>query len=184
MNKEYQDYLKSPEWQGKRQLFYARAGHRCQLCNAEGELHAHHRTYERVGNEHPDDVTVLCADCHAKFHGIEPRKAVPINCVSHVFKELWGFISLMEEKGARIVPSPDGGLQLMVDGEIRTTFNHYGMEAWISLCAKLISVSMEFDMFYQHLCDEGFENTAEAAAQDNLEVIEERCEARRTDAVP
>lgn len=30
-------------------------------------LDVHHRTYERLGNESPDDLTVLCRDCHKLF---------------------------------------------------------------------------------------------------------------------
>jgi hypothetical protein len=33
---------------------------RGQLCNGRGVLQLHHRTYERVGDERLDDLTVLC----------------------------------------------------------------------------------------------------------------------------
>lgn len=45
-----------------------KAGERCQLCNRGGELHVHHRTYERFGAEMEDDLTVLCAGCHDLYH--------------------------------------------------------------------------------------------------------------------
>lgn len=67
----YKEYLLTPEWKAKANAAKERAGHRCQLCNAEGNngfLHAHHRTYERLGEELPEDIIVLCKDCHAKFH--------------------------------------------------------------------------------------------------------------------
>jgi hypothetical protein len=28
----------------------------------------HHKTYARMGNEHPDDLVALCPQCHAKRH--------------------------------------------------------------------------------------------------------------------
>jgi hypothetical protein len=72
----YQDYLKTMRWAEKRAEARAAAGDRCQLCNAGNRtLHVHHRTYERRGHERPDDLIVLCAHCHAKFHDKLPREA-------------------------------------------------------------------------------------------------------------
>jgi hypothetical protein len=64
----YRQYLQTVEWRQRADATKARFGRRCALCNAEGTLEAHHRTYERVGNELPDDLTALCADCHAGYH--------------------------------------------------------------------------------------------------------------------
>ncbi len=66
----YDEYLQTPHWLSVRKVAYEYASHRCQLCNAGGEIHAHHRTYERRGCEEPADITVLCAVCHGKFHDI------------------------------------------------------------------------------------------------------------------
>ena len=71
-NIDYQKYIQSPEWKEKALKAKERTGWRCQICNRHGDrkqLHAHHRTYERLGNELPEDITVLCPDCHEKFHG-------------------------------------------------------------------------------------------------------------------
>jgi hypothetical protein len=64
----YATYLQSAEWRQRADAAKARFGNRCALCNAERPLQAHHRTYERVGNELPDDLIALCADCHDGFH--------------------------------------------------------------------------------------------------------------------
>ena len=64
----YADYLRSPHWQSTRAAAIERAGGRCQLCNAEGALQVHHRTYKNKGHEQPGDLIVLCADCHRMFH--------------------------------------------------------------------------------------------------------------------
>ena len=64
----YAEYLQSDYWKQFAHEAKERVGNRCQLCNADGELHTHHRTYERLGEELPKDVVVLCANCHAKFH--------------------------------------------------------------------------------------------------------------------
>lgn len=67
---DYHEYLMSPEWKEKAKKAKASVGYRCQVCNVEGDdgsLHAHHRTYERLGHELDSDITVLCADCHELF---------------------------------------------------------------------------------------------------------------------
>jgi hypothetical protein len=70
----YAEYLKSPHWQAVRRDALARAKNRCQLCNSRKKpLHTHHNSYERRGYENSDDLIVLCANCHAKFHDKLPR---------------------------------------------------------------------------------------------------------------
>lgn len=67
----YPDYLQSAEWQAHRADKLERAGHRCQVCNAEDtQLDVHHRTYERLGQEQEYDLTVLCHRCHSLFHSV------------------------------------------------------------------------------------------------------------------
>lgn len=65
----YQQYLQTEHWQFVRRAALARAGGRCQLCNSPSRLQVHHRTYERRGAEHDTDVTVLCDNCHGRYHG-------------------------------------------------------------------------------------------------------------------
>lgn len=65
---DYQDYLKTPEWQEIRREALRRAKNRCQICNSSDYLHVHHRTYENKGDEDLSDLTVLCSDCHQIFH--------------------------------------------------------------------------------------------------------------------
>lgn len=67
----YEEYLKSNIWREKADEAKKRAGYRCQVCNvsqAQVRLDAHHRTYERLGNELPEDITILCRNCHKLFH--------------------------------------------------------------------------------------------------------------------
>lgn len=54
----YRQYLQSPEWRERAEATKARFGRRCALCNGTGDLEAHHRTYDRVGQEH--EATVKC----------------------------------------------------------------------------------------------------------------------------
>jgi 5-methylcytosine-specific restriction endonuclease McrA len=73
---DYNSYLKSTEWQQQRRKALSYAENRCQICNHQGKaaLHVHHRSYERIGNENPEDLTVLCSRCHALFHQHTYRK--------------------------------------------------------------------------------------------------------------
>lgn len=64
----YAEYLQTPHWHGKRNAALQAAKYRCQTCYAKGELHVHHRTYERRGCEALSDLTVLCKQCHETFH--------------------------------------------------------------------------------------------------------------------
>lgn len=67
---DYYEYIQSPEWKQKADKARKRAGYRCQVCNRsikEIVLDVHHRTYERLGNERNEDLTVLCRDCHSLF---------------------------------------------------------------------------------------------------------------------
>jgi hypothetical protein len=65
----YDEYLQSDHWQDTREFALGRAGHRCQVCNTNDErLEVHHRTYERRGEEFPEDLIVLCRTCHETFH--------------------------------------------------------------------------------------------------------------------
>ena len=64
----YKDYLQSEFWQDKRDAVLKSARYRCQVCNASGKLHVHHRTYEHRGYEYPSDLIALCPECHKLFH--------------------------------------------------------------------------------------------------------------------
>jgi hypothetical protein len=68
---EYSEYIASAEWRAKAEAAKERCGQRCQTCNvhrSKTTLDAHHRTYERIGEELPEDLIVLCRDCHSLFH--------------------------------------------------------------------------------------------------------------------
>lgn len=68
-NEDYKKYIESDEWERRRNLHVKQADYRCQLCNAEKDLHVHHRTYERLGCERYTDLIALCKACHGIFHG-------------------------------------------------------------------------------------------------------------------
>ena len=66
----YPEYILTPGWRVRATKAKELVGWRCQVCNrhkSEVTLDAHHRTYERLGDERPEDITVLCRDCHGLY---------------------------------------------------------------------------------------------------------------------
>jgi hypothetical protein len=75
---DYKAYLQSDDWKARADAAKRRAGYRCQLCNRSRTqviLNVHHRTYERLGHEQPDDLTVLCEDCHGTYEAHRKQNA-------------------------------------------------------------------------------------------------------------
>jgi len=71
--------LNSPAWYRKRQQWYSlwreRTGTEplCAVCGQVWTLrdgHLHHRTYARLGDEHPTDLVPLCTADHVKLHDL------------------------------------------------------------------------------------------------------------------
>jgi hypothetical protein len=76
-NLDYYEYIQSSVWKQKAESAKGMAGYRCQVCNKNKDevvLNTHHRTYERLGNEKPEDLTVLCKECHSLY---EISKRIP-----------------------------------------------------------------------------------------------------------
>jgi hypothetical protein len=63
----YDQYLQTEHWKELSEKVKDRAGRKCQVCNSRNNLNAHHRTYERLGEEHDDDLICLCSSCHELF---------------------------------------------------------------------------------------------------------------------
>ena len=65
----YSAYLASDVWQRKRRSVLERAKFRCERdgCRNMAEQ-VHHLTYERAGEELPEDLHAVCVPCHALFH--------------------------------------------------------------------------------------------------------------------
>lgn len=67
---DYHAYLKSKEWQIKRQAVLMWWGYKCALCGSKEHIEVHHNTYERVGKELFSDLIPLCDPCHTRQHGL------------------------------------------------------------------------------------------------------------------
>jgi 5-methylcytosine-specific restriction endonuclease McrA len=65
----YNQYLLTEHWQKTRKATLAARGYQCEKCRKRGgELHVHHLTYARLGQERPEDLQVLCSECHRWEH--------------------------------------------------------------------------------------------------------------------
>ena len=69
----YDDYMKSVEWDEKRALRFRMDGFRCYKCGSAVNLQCHHITYERLGNERMSDLITLCARCHKRLQEPEQK---------------------------------------------------------------------------------------------------------------
>ena len=66
----YAEYLESPWWRARKAAIVRYRGERCERCGSTDSLELHHRTYERLGRERPEDVELLCHRCHKLEHDI------------------------------------------------------------------------------------------------------------------
>lgn len=60
----YNQYLNSDIW---RETKKKKKRTKC-VCGSNKKLHLHHKTYERVGDEHLRDLVWLCKECHEYLH--------------------------------------------------------------------------------------------------------------------
>lgn len=67
----YQEYLQTRHWKAFRRKVIGRKGRKkCTNCRSKKHIHVHHMTYENVGFEKLDDVTILCSVCHKLHHDL------------------------------------------------------------------------------------------------------------------
>lgn len=79
-NMNYQDYLKSTYWKQRRYAALERVEFRCQLCGESDSLEVHHLSYERLGNEDPADLFVICKSHHWMQHNPPIINPAPARC--------------------------------------------------------------------------------------------------------
>ena len=72
----YNVYLKSPEWEKKREYVFQKYNGKCVVCGKPGE-HVHHLRYNhnyetgKLDEDLDNDLILLCADHHMAYHKIE-----------------------------------------------------------------------------------------------------------------
>jgi hypothetical protein len=65
--------MRSEAWQQRRLEIIERDGGRCRTCGKPGN-HVHHVTYDRLGQEPPRDLVLLCKSCHELEHALYKLK--------------------------------------------------------------------------------------------------------------
>jgi len=73
---EYNEYLRSPQWQHIRSKVIRREKGLCQGCGNAGGMEVHHLTYRRIGRELLCDLVLLCHGCHEVAHDREPHRDI------------------------------------------------------------------------------------------------------------
>lgn len=69
------DYMKSKRWEGLRKQALMRAGHQCELCDADYEAIHRIKYPQNIADDHVGNLLVVCGKCYAKLHGV-PHQAV------------------------------------------------------------------------------------------------------------
>ena len=102
----------SKAWEEKRKKCFAHFDCKCLFCDNDA-TDVHHRNYANIGKEEiPKDLSVLCNDCHNRFHDIA--------------RNYWRqFIAYVEEKGTHLLlfPNPDWNAiyNIQIDSRISTS---------------------------------------------------------------
>jgi hypothetical protein len=60
----YKIYIRSLDWQKKREKAFEILGRKCAICEKESNLEVHHKSYENLYEERINDVVILCIVCH------------------------------------------------------------------------------------------------------------------------
>lgn len=74
---KYYNYIQSKEWFQLKIDILEKRGCYCEKCRKKkypAGLHLHHLTYERLFNEEPQDLMLVCAKCHKKEHDLYKKQ--------------------------------------------------------------------------------------------------------------
>jgi len=74
----YKEYLQTDHWKKMRKWALEFWDYKCALCYDDANLHVHHRTYIRMGNEKITDLIVLCDKCHDYHHFGDKLNWIPL----------------------------------------------------------------------------------------------------------
>lgn len=76
----YKRYMRSKEWDRKRELRLEIDGHKCVMCDrpeskCKDGLQIHHVSYRNLGDEDVfNDIVCLCPRCHRMIHKFYKRR--------------------------------------------------------------------------------------------------------------
>jgi hypothetical protein len=98
---EYREYIAGESWRRRRAEFLKDVDG-CERCEAprqlvilvyDQDLHVHHRSYARIGNERPEDLEALCRRCHEieTFGRSELREIKPYARCEYCKEPVWDY---------------------------------------------------------------------------------------------
>jgi 5-methylcytosine-specific restriction endonuclease McrA len=74
----YQQVMSSPQWESLKRKVIEQRGNRCERCGQESaSLELHHVHYRSLGSEQPEDVELLCRECHTGADEARQAKGRP-----------------------------------------------------------------------------------------------------------
>ena len=67
-NEKYRAYIRSDEWQQRKDAYYATHKRACAVCGRHANVILHHMHYRNVGHEPDEDLVPLCYRHHTEYH--------------------------------------------------------------------------------------------------------------------
>ena len=84
MSKEsYREYLKSDDWQAKRELKRSKHQWRCGICGATDRIDIHHLNYRNLTDVEMSDLRKMCHRCHILTHELHKAGKIIFKSTSH-----------------------------------------------------------------------------------------------------
>lgn len=117
----YDQHISSAEWKSLKHKIIEQRGNRCERCGQENaSLELHHVHYHSLGNEKPEDVELLCSECHSKADETRrPKRNYPQEgLIVDVDGDYWGKF----DPDTIYIPLPDGrNVPVKVETNVVTT---------------------------------------------------------------
>lgn len=85
--KSYAEYLQSDLWKQKKATALSFIGNCCKICRSKKSINVHHISYDRIGKELIEDLSILCRSCHKMVHALvqlDPKQYNIQNCEAKI----------------------------------------------------------------------------------------------------
>lgn len=86
----YEKFIKSPEWESRKNTYYQAHARLCSACGTTKFIHLHHMVYGEFGKEPDEHLTPLCKRHHALFHKENGTQR-------HMIRQTMAFIEKIKE---------------------------------------------------------------------------------------
>lgn len=86
----YEKYITSTRWERRRAAYYANHERKCRACGSKDNIHLHHHTYARMGNELDVDLVPLCEEHHTLVHRFHHGAGVSLTAATRSFLKVYG----------------------------------------------------------------------------------------------